>query len=283
MGNNRDNFTKATIEILAKRVGYLCSNPNCRLLTIGANEQEGKTTSIGNAAHITAASSGGKRYDDNLTAEERCHIDNGLWLCTNCATLIDKDELKYTVNTLKKWKEDAENETRQKLNGEFFNQPIGSPFIEADLIFRHGGRFNMGYSQKNPTELHEGRQVIMLGNGRKSIVHWKLTWDFNFTIYNNSNYPAYNISVESIGNEHFSYLDKLNKINNIPPLQNIDLQAKYEFYIESDRTNADNIRKLKIPEKFNDLVLKISYSDDQRKEHITYVEFLNGEISNRKV
>lgn len=52
---NRDNFTKSTTEILAKRVSYICSNPNCKRVTIGSNEDGAKATSIGIAAHITAA------------------------------------------------------------------------------------------------------------------------------------------------------------------------------------------------------------------------------------
>ncbi len=56
---NRDDFSRTTTDILAKRVGYLCSNPDCRNATIGANQKEYKSTSIGIAAHITAASPGG--------------------------------------------------------------------------------------------------------------------------------------------------------------------------------------------------------------------------------
>ncbi len=59
----RDNFTKKTIEILAKRVGYICSNPNCKKHTIGPHKEAYKSTSIGIAAHITAASEGGPRYE----------------------------------------------------------------------------------------------------------------------------------------------------------------------------------------------------------------------------
>jgi len=46
MSKNRDDFTKKTAEILAKRVGYLCSNPNCKKLTVGANEDIDKSTTI---------------------------------------------------------------------------------------------------------------------------------------------------------------------------------------------------------------------------------------------
>lgn len=88
---NRHEFRKATIEILAKRVSYICSNPNCKKVTIGANEDKNKSTSIGIAAHITAASIGRSRYDESITEDQRRHIDNGIWLRSNCSMLVDHD------------------------------------------------------------------------------------------------------------------------------------------------------------------------------------------------
>lgn len=101
---NRDNFTNKTIDILAKRVGYICSNPECRKHTAGPNSEKNKATIVGISAHITAASVGGPRYDATLTPEERKDIDNGIWLCTNCAKIIDKDPGKFPVKTLNEWK-----------------------------------------------------------------------------------------------------------------------------------------------------------------------------------
>jgi hypothetical protein len=279
MARKRDDFSKATTEIMAKRVGYLCSNPNCRQLTIGANEIENKSTSIGIGAHITAAAIGGPRYDENLTPEQRSHINNGIWLCSNCAKLIDTDIEKHSITVLQDWKQNAEEETRKKLNGEFIKQPIGAPYLEADLIWNFGGQWNKGYSDKNPVEIYDGRPHIIISY--RPIIHWALDWNFNFVIYNNSNYPAYNVQVESIGAVHFSYIDKLPKINNLPPLQNIDLKAKYEDYVEGDCTVAEEILKSKIPVKFDELTLRIRYFDEYRKEHTTFVEFKNGEIINR--
>jgi hypothetical protein len=279
MIKNRDNFSRATTEIMAKRVGYLCSNPFCRQLTIGANEIENKSTSIGIGAHITAAATGGPRYDENLTVEHRSHINNGIWLCSNCSKLIDTDIEKYSIKVLQDWKQNAEEETQKKLNGEFRNQPIGIPYLETDLIGNFGSRWNKGYSDKNPVEMYEGKQHIIISH--RPIIHWALDWNFNFVIYNNSNYPAFNVQVESIGNVHFSYIDKLPKINNLPPLQNIDLKAKYEDYVEGDYTVAEEITNSKIPVKFDELTLRIKYFEENRKEHNTFVEFKNGEIINR--
>lgn len=41
MSNQRDNFTKKTIEILTKRVSFICSNPTCQKST-----SEGKYTKM---------------------------------------------------------------------------------------------------------------------------------------------------------------------------------------------------------------------------------------------
>lgn len=106
--DKRDNFTYAVKNKLAKRVVYVCSNPNCRKLTIGPDSGNG-INNIGVAAHICAAAPGGPRYDENMSEEERKGIDNGIWLCQSCAKLIDSDEDKYTVQLIKSWKEQTEN------------------------------------------------------------------------------------------------------------------------------------------------------------------------------
>ncbi len=93
-----------TKEILAQRVGSRCSNPNCRKLTSGPQENSTKAINIGVAAHITAASPNGPRYDPRLSPEERRSIDNGIWLCQNCAKLIDNDSARYTITLLCEWK-----------------------------------------------------------------------------------------------------------------------------------------------------------------------------------
>ncbi len=109
----RDDFNVKTKEELAKRVGYLCSNPKCRIHTIGAQDGQDGTINIGEAAHICAASVGGKRYDVNMTPEQRADISNGIWLCRNCAAMIDRDEDYFTKEILYLWKDLAEKEANQ--------------------------------------------------------------------------------------------------------------------------------------------------------------------------
>jgi hypothetical protein len=69
---------------------------------------EDSFVNVGEAAHITAAAPGGKRYDPSLTQEERRAASNGIWLCELCAKLIDTDEARFTVELLRRWKQDAE-------------------------------------------------------------------------------------------------------------------------------------------------------------------------------
>jgi hypothetical protein len=60
------------------------------------------------AAHITAASSGGARYDASLSPQQRSSIENGIWLCETCAKEIDDAADLYTVELLRYWKQNAE-------------------------------------------------------------------------------------------------------------------------------------------------------------------------------
>jgi len=111
----RDDFPRAVVETLAKRVGNRCSNPGCRKLTSGPHTEGEKVLNVGVAAHVTAASPGGPRYDSSLTPEERKGIGNGIWLCQSCAKLVDNDEARYTRELLVRWKLDAEQEALREI------------------------------------------------------------------------------------------------------------------------------------------------------------------------
>lgn len=113
----RDDFTQSNKEKLAKRVSLHCSNPDCRQLTIGPKIQDSGVINIGVAAHITAASSGGPRFNSELSPEERKGFGNGIWLCQTCAKLVDSDEQEYPVVVLREWKEIAEATALLELKG----------------------------------------------------------------------------------------------------------------------------------------------------------------------
>lgn len=104
----RDELQRKIRQALADRVGLHCSNPECRRLTSGPAADPRRALNIGVAAHITAASPGGPRYNPVLTSEERASIHNGIWLCQSCAALVDRDLVRFTVTLLQEWKELAE-------------------------------------------------------------------------------------------------------------------------------------------------------------------------------
>jgi hypothetical protein len=276
MESKRDDFSRTTIDILAKRVSYLCSNPNCRRTTIGANEESDKATNIGIAAHITAASPGGPRYDESLKYDERRHIDNGIWLCSNCATLIDRDPKRFSVDFLKGWKIEAENESRKKINGEIRIHTNGRPLIDIDLILKTRGRSNKGYSDKNPYEIVDGHRVYNISD--KPIIFWGLFWSYDFLIFNNSSYPAFNLKIEDVGEDRFSQLDTLPTVNNLPPLLNVELNARIATLVEGDYLVAEEIMKSNFPDKFRKLKIKISYSDEAGNPYSDYFEFTESGI-----
>lgn len=70
---------------------------------------------VGVAAHITAASSGGPRFDPNLTDWEKRGAANGIWLCLTCAKLIDNDVDRYSASALRGGKITAEYEARKRI------------------------------------------------------------------------------------------------------------------------------------------------------------------------
>ncbi len=67
----RDDFSKGVRDKAAARVGLRCSNPNCQKLTSGPAVDPARAINIGEAAHITAASPGGPRYDPSLSVDSK--------------------------------------------------------------------------------------------------------------------------------------------------------------------------------------------------------------------
>jgi hypothetical protein len=77
--------------------------------------EPGKSVTAGDAAHITAASRNGARFDSSLTPDERRSYSNGIWLCVTHARIVDQDKSRYTVDVLRRWKADAEAEAQKNL------------------------------------------------------------------------------------------------------------------------------------------------------------------------
>ncbi len=115
MSQNRDDFSRTTKELLARKVAFRCSNPACKKLTYGATLDRRSSMNLGVAAHIRAAAPRGPRYCAAMTQDQRKDERNGIWLCQYCAKLIDSDVSAYTVELLESWKYHAEAETHREL------------------------------------------------------------------------------------------------------------------------------------------------------------------------
>lgn len=135
MVKNRDNFPASVIEVLKKRAAYICSNPNCKKMTIAPSSSDNnKVIYIGRAAHISAASQNGPRYEPNISGEERSSINNAIFLCSNCADMIDDNGgIDFQASTIKKWKAEHEKWVWENLNKNIINNS-GQTIIHNNII-----------------------------------------------------------------------------------------------------------------------------------------------------
>ncbi|MEO8595476.1 MAG: hypothetical protein ABI759_19305 [Candidatus Solibacter sp.] len=104
----RDDFSTSVKQQLANRVNHRCSHPECRATTSGPQLEPEGSINVGVAAHITAASPGGPRFDAAISPENRASASNGVWLCQNCAKLVDNDARRFPAELLREWKARAE-------------------------------------------------------------------------------------------------------------------------------------------------------------------------------
>lgn len=156
MSGWRDDFSGGVKEVLAHRAGFRCSDPSCRALTVGpAIARSGGRMSVGVAAHITAASPGGPRYDPTLSPEQRISVENGLWLCQNHAKEIDNDTIHFTVDVLRAWKNDAEETARA-----LFGRPVSAQVLDVVIGLVAHRDANDGLVLVGTTNLPEGTRLM---------------------------------------------------------------------------------------------------------------------------
>lgn len=101
--------------MVAARVGFRCSRPECGAATSGPTKLPAEDSNVGVAAHITAAAPGGPRFDVGLTGDQRRAPENAVWVCQTCAKMIDDDVSTFTPSVLSRWKADAESHARAEL------------------------------------------------------------------------------------------------------------------------------------------------------------------------
>lgn len=113
----RDEFPKSVVTYLANEVGNCCSL--CAWPTSGPSTEPRKNSNAGTAAHITAASKLGPRFDENLSPEQRRSHENGIWCCRTHGKLVDDDISTYNVAFLRVAKARAiERARRSQMSGD---------------------------------------------------------------------------------------------------------------------------------------------------------------------
>jgi hypothetical protein len=143
-------FSTPTIHIVAGSVGYRCSS--CRAATVGPHTDPDKVSGVGEAAHIVPASDDGPRcrfVDPILSGAERTKPSNGIWLCANCHTRVDRDPEKYAPEVLRQWKVAAEKLAEEELGKSPENRKGGSIAVSASLragdgAWEPGGDISIG-------------------------------------------------------------------------------------------------------------------------------------------
>ena len=132
---NRDDFPRRIKDAVAKRAAFYCSNPKCNELCIGPAEKNIEDVNYySKIAHITAASEGGPRYDKNINTLERKSANNAIFLCSNCADMIDKNEgIDFPKEKLHQWKKIHEGRIK-KGNFSLINDGLGHKNEIQDLF-----------------------------------------------------------------------------------------------------------------------------------------------------
>ncbi len=186
MRKKRDDFSPATKELIAKRSGYICAYPGCRRFTIGkSNDRSSGVTNIGVAAHITAASESGPRYDASMSPDERASERNGIWTCQIHGKLIDDNPSKCTVEQLLRWKSQHEEWIFKRVEAgrELYHNGITQICFNNLGVFT--GEFKIPFGKHNilvgPTDSGKTTfcEIISAFSGKD---HWiKFNKRFNFS------------------------------------------------------------------------------------------------------
>ena len=155
---SRDDFDSKTVSVAKMQAAYICSNPVCRRLTIAPSiSDENKVQYIGKVAHITAAAKGGPRYDKDISEIERKSLSNAIFLCSNCADLIDKNNgVDYPKFTLYGWKDEHKRWVLANLNKSLIDNPAVVSYSQSGGINAHTVNINqIDSSNTNNAKQHD--------------------------------------------------------------------------------------------------------------------------------
>lgn len=113
--STKGKFLAETIDTLARRAAWICSNPDCAVLTVGPTVEDDGAVNLGEAAHIYGRTEKSARFNPRLSSAELADITNGIWLCRNCHKAADNDPQRFPTALLFQWRRTHEQATIARL------------------------------------------------------------------------------------------------------------------------------------------------------------------------
>ena len=168
----KNDFSKKTINLIERRAGFKCSNPDCNAPTSGASKIVDGIQNIGEAAHIICAGDKGPRADSRFSSEYISSPENGIWLCSNCHKKIDtmKNVSLYSPELLRKWKKKREEEAEKAVGVP--EKPLRDVIAEISNTYQNMSEnstslFNNDIDYKNINFPSLGNYLINFINDKK--------------------------------------------------------------------------------------------------------------------
>ncbi|GGM16228.1 hypothetical protein [Nakamurella endophytica] len=101
-------------QLWAASAGF-CERPECMQYLFHAGDN-GKVVTLGQLAHVVAASPGGPRADPAADEQLLAAFDNLIVLCPTCHYVVDHAEEEYPVEVLSRWKRTRRERVRSALH-----------------------------------------------------------------------------------------------------------------------------------------------------------------------
>ena len=216
-------------KLWASSAGYCC-NPSCHRELLPLFE-DGSITCIDELAHIIGQQEKGPRGERALPLSQRDDFENLIVLCPSCHTMIDKNPQTFTVELIKKWKQEHEESIKFLMSAPIFHHREEARNAIVPLLEENRTIYNMygPYSDnaiKNQydTELIWNRLAIqkILPNNRKI----EAILDKNLHLMTNMEKIAHNLF--KLHREGFEYNKISGDVNSMVPKFPDELNNMYK-------------------------------------------------------
>jgi hypothetical protein len=125
-------YTEKDIKLVWGLAAARCAFPGCRVECVAEETEHDRAATYGRIAHIAAHSDTGPRADASLSKKDRDKYENLLLLCANDHDKVDFQPNTYTIDDLRRWKNEHEQWVKASLAQEI--PSIG--FAELEVISR---------------------------------------------------------------------------------------------------------------------------------------------------